>query len=260
VLVVYVSSAVISVAQKSSMEQLAMSKHDSKHYLIVGASSGIGAALLQELVERGDRVLHLSRHPERAPDLPGTEGHRWDALTEPFPTAVLPARLDGVVYCPGGIRLKPFERLKEQDFNAEWELNLLGAVRTLQAALPALKQSDAGAVLLFSTVAVQTGMPFHAAVAAAKGAVEGLTRSLAAELAPRIRVNAIAPTLTDTPLAERLLGSDDKRRAAAERHPLKRIGTAADMARTAVWLLGEASAVTGQVVAVDAGLSRLRLF
>jgi 3-oxoacyl-[acyl-carrier protein] reductase len=237
-----------------------MSQRDSKHYLIVGASSGIGAALLQELVERGDRVLHLSRHPEHAPDLPGTEGHRWDALTEPFPTAVLPERLDGVVYCPGGIRLKPFERLKEQDFNAEWELNLLGAVRTLQAALPALKQSDAGAVLLFSTVAVQTGMPFHAAVAAAKGAVEGLTRSLAAELAPRIRVNAIAPTLTDTPLAERLLGSDDKRRAAAERHPLKRIGTAADMARTAVWLLREASAVTGQVVAVDAVLSRLRLF
>lgn len=232
----------------------------SKHYLIVGASSGIGAALLETLVAQGAAVTHLSRAPERAPDLPGTTGVRWDLQAEPFPADALPDRLDGVAYCPGGIRLKPFERLKEQDFNAEWELNLLGAVRSLQGALPALKRSEAASVLLFSTVAVQTGMPFHAAVAAAKGAVEGLTRSLAAELAPRIRVNAIAPTLTDTPLAERLLGSDDKRRAAAERHPLKRVNDAQDVARTGAWLLADAPSVTGQVIAVDAGLSGVRLF
>jgi NAD(P)-dependent dehydrogenase (short-subunit alcohol dehydrogenase family) len=167
--------------------------------------------------------------------------------------------LDGLAYCPGGIRLRPFERLKEQDFNDEWEINLMGAVRTLQGALPALKRSDAASVLLFSTVAVQTGMPFHAAVAAAKGAVEGLTRALAAEFAPSIRVNAIAPTLTDTPLAERLLGSDEKRQAAAERHPLKRINVPQDVARTGVWLLRDATSVTGQVIALDAGLSSLRL-
>lgn len=208
----------------------------AKHYLLVGASSGIGAALLETLVAAGASVTHLSRNPEGAPDLPGTKGLRWDARTEPFPTEAVPEQLDGVAYCPGGIRLRPFERLKEQDFNEEWELNLLGAVRTLHGVLPALKRSDAASVVLFSTVAVQTGMPFHAAVAAAKGAVEGLTRSLAAEWAPRIRVNAIAPTLTDTPLAERLLGSEDKRRAAAERHPLKRINTAQDVARTAAWL------------------------
>jgi NAD(P)-dependent dehydrogenase (short-subunit alcohol dehydrogenase family) len=231
----------------------------SRQYLIVGASSGIGAALLGRLVEDGNTVLHLSRQPERAPDLPGVEGRRWDALAEPFPADVLPERLDGVAYCPGSIRLRPFERLKEKDFNEEWELNLLGAVRTLQAALPALKRSDAGSVLLFSTVAVQTGMPFHAAVAAAKGAVEGLTRSLAAELAPKIRVNAIAPTLTDTPLAERLLGSEEKRKAAAERHPLKRIGTPVEIARTGSWLLQEAVTVTGQVIALDAGMSAVRL-
>jgi len=236
------------------------SKSMSKHFLIVGASSGIGAALLQQLVGAGHRVTHLSREPERAPELPGVTGVRWDLQHEPLPSAALPERLDGVAYCPGGIRLKPFPRLKEQDFNEEWELNLLGAVRTLQAVLPALKQSETASVLLFSTVAVQTGMPFHAAVAAAKGAVEGLTRSLAAELAPMIRVNAIAPTLTDTPLAQRLLGSDDKRRAAAERHPLKRINDADDVARTGAWLLADAPSVTGQIIAVDGGLSSLRLF
>lgn len=232
----------------------------SKHFLIVGASSGIGAALLEQLVGAGNQVTHLSREPERAPDLPGTTGIRWDLRSEPLPADQLPERLDGLAYCPGGIRLKPFQRLKEQDFNEEWELNLLGAVRVLQGALPALKRSDSASVLLFSTVAVQTGMPFHAAVAAAKGAVEGLTRSLAAELAPTIRVNAIAPTLTDTPLAERLLGSEDKRRAAAERHPLKRVNEAGDVARTGAWLLGDAPSVTGQVIAIDAGLSSVRLF
>lgn len=231
----------------------------SKHFLIIGASSGIGAALLEQLAGAGNQVTHLSREPERAPDVPGATGVRWDLRSEPLPVDVLPERLDGVAYCPGGIRLKPFQRLKEQDFNEEWELNLLGAVRTLQAVLPALKRSESSAVLLFSTVAVRTGMPFHAAVAAAKGAVEGLTRSLAAELAPTIRVNAVAPTLTDTPLAERLLGSEDKRRAAAARHPLKRINDAGDVARTGAWLLADAPSVTGQVIAVDAGLSGVRL-
>jgi NAD(P)-dependent dehydrogenase (short-subunit alcohol dehydrogenase family) len=231
----------------------------SSHYLIVGASSGIGAALLEHLVADGASVTHLSREPERAPDLPNTTGIRWDIRKEPFPGESLPERLDGLAYCPGGIRLRPFERLKEQDFNDEWEINLMGAVRTLQGALPALKRSDAASVLLFSTVAVQTGMPFHAAVAAAKGAVEGLTRALAAEFAPSIRVNAIAPTLTDTPLAERLLGSDEKRQAAAERHPLKRINVPQDVAHTGVWLLRDATSVTGQVIALDAGLSSLRL-
>jgi NAD(P)-dependent dehydrogenase (short-subunit alcohol dehydrogenase family) len=231
----------------------------SRHYLIVGASSGIGAALLKALVASGAAVTHLSRHPERAPDLPGTRGARWDLRGEPFPVEVLPERLDGVAYCPGGIRLRPFERLKEHDFNEEWEVNVLGAVRTLQGALPALKRSDVASVLLFSTVAVQTGMPFHAAVAAAKGAVEGLTRSLAAELAPGIRVNALAPTLTDTPLAGRLHGSDEKRAAAAQRHPLRRIGEPGDIASAGAWLLTDAPMLTGQVITVDAGLTSIRL-
>jgi 3-oxoacyl-[acyl-carrier protein] reductase len=231
----------------------------SKQYLIIGASSGIGAAILQTLSDRGHGLIHLSRNPEKAPDLPTARGLRWDARGDEFPVAELPERLDGLVYCPGSIRLRPFGRLKTDEFLEDLELNLLGAVRAIQGALEPLKQSGHASILLFSTVAVQTGMPYHASVAAAKGALEGLTRSLAAELAPMIRVNAIAPTITDTPLAERLLSSDDKRAAAAERHPLKRIGDAAEMARTAAWLLDDAASVTGQIIAVDGGLSSVRL-
>ena len=232
----------------------------AKHFLIIGASSGIGAALLRELSGRGHQLTHCSRHPENAPDLPTVRGLHWDVRGADFPVDGLPERLDGLVYCPGSIRLKPFARLKPEELRDDFELNLVGAARAIQAALGALKQSGDAAIVLFSTVAVQTGMPYHASVSAAKGAVEGLTRSLAAELAPGIRVNAIAPTITDTPLAERLLNSDDKRAAAAERHPLKRIATPEEMARTAAWLLDDARTVTGQVISVDAGLSGVRLF
>jgi len=231
----------------------------SKHFLIVGASSGIGAELLRMLSARGAAVTHLSRHPEHAPDVPKSRGLRWDTRSDEFPAAELPDQLDGLVYCPGSIRLRPFERLKTAEFQDDLELNLLGAVRAIQGALKPLRQRGSASIVLFSTVAVQTGMPYHASVAAAKGAVEGLTRSLAAELAPGIRVNAIAPTITDTPLAERLLGSDEKRAAAAERHPLKRVGEVEEMARTAVWLLDESPSVTGQIIAVDGGLSSVRL-
>ncbi|NEX15717.1 MAG: oxidoreductase [Halochromatium sp.] len=227
--------------------------------LIIGGSSGIGAALVASLAEQGHQVIQLSREPEKGQDAANIRGVRWDALSERFPSEALPERLDGLVYCPGSIRLKPFARLREQELREDFELNLMGAVRALQASQEALKRSDQASVVLFSTVAVGTGMPFHTSVAAAKGAVEGLMRSLAAEWAPAIRVNAIAPTITDTPLASRLLSSKDKQQAAAERHPLKRIGSAAELAGVARWLLTEASLVTGQVIRVDAGLSSLRM-
>lgn len=167
-----------------------------------------------------------------------------------------------MAYCPGSIRLRPFGRLKEEDFLEDFRLNVLGAVKTVRACLPALKKAkNGGGIVLFSTVAVQTGMPFHASVASAKGAVEGLTRSLAAELAPRIRVNAVAPSLTDTPLAKNILSDEDRRKAAAERHPLKRFGSAEDIAAAACFLLGaSASWITGQVIGADGGMGTIRLF
>jgi NAD(P)-dependent dehydrogenase (short-subunit alcohol dehydrogenase family) len=232
----------------------------SATYLVVGGTSGIGAAVLERLVAGGNVVIQLSRHPERAPAGPLVTSIAWDAGGEPFPVAQLPEVLDGLVYCPGSIRLKPFARLTERDFEEDLALNLMGAVRALQGSLPSLQRAAGGAsVVLFSTVAVGTGMPFHASVASAKGAIEGLTRSLAAELAPRVRVNAVAPTVTDTPLAGRLLGSEEKRRAAAARHPLEAVGDASDVAKAVLWLLCDAPMVTGQVIPCDGGLSSLRL-
>ena len=173
----------------------------------------------------------------------------------PTSKAAVPDALDGLVYCPGSIDLRSFRSLKADTFQQAFDLNVVGAVRCLQAAERALKKSEQASVVFFSTVAVQRGMPFHAAIASAKGAIEGLTRSLAAEYAPKIRVNAIAPSLTDTPLAEKLLASDDKREASAKRHPLNRVGTAGEIASMAAYLLSDNAAfVTGQIIGMDGGL------
>lgn len=231
----------------------------SKHYLIVGGTSGIGAALLEGLVGRGHRVTQLSRHSGAALDHPAVTSIAWDAGSEPFPADRLPATLDGLVYCPGTIRLRPFERIRDDEWLEDLKINLLGAVSAIRGSIMALREAEHPAILLFSSVAVRIGMPFHTSVASAKGAVEGLTRSLAAELAPKVRVNALAPTITDTPLAGRLLSTPERRAAAAERHPLKTIGEANDLALAGIWLLEDARLVTGQVIAMDAGLSALRV-
>ena len=156
--------------------------------------------------------------------------------------------------------MKPFARLSDGDFQRDLEVNYLGCVRTIRQALPALKRSKQASIVLFSTVAVQTGLPFHASISGAKGAIEGITRALAAELSPSIRVNSLALSLTDTPMAEGLLNSDAKRSAAAERHPLKRVGHPAEVAGAVDFLLGDQAAfISGQVVQLDGGLSTLKL-
>ena len=227
------------------------------NYLIIGGSSGIGRALVDQLLNDGHRVSVWSR--ERR-DLPQSVSFTsYDVIGEADPDkSTVPEGLDGLVYCPGSIDLKSFRSLKAPAFREAFELNVVGAVRCLQACERTLKKSDQAAVVFFSTVAVQRGMPFHAGIAAAKGAIEGLTRSLAAEYAPNIRVNAIAPSLTDTPLAGKLLGSDDKRQASADRHPLKRVASAGEIAAMASFLLSDSAAfVTGQVIGMDGGLSRI---
>lgn len=227
-----------------------------KHYLIVGASSGIGFELASRLSAHS-RVTAISRTPKNLSGLPNTTWHEADiSMSEPlFPSIDGP--IDGLVYCPGTINLKPFRSLKEEDFLQDWNTNFMGAVRTIKQYLPQLSASEQPSILLFSTVAVQTGMSFHATISSAKGAVEGLTRSLAAEFAPKIRVNAIAPSLTDTPLAEKLLNAEAKRTSAQERHPLKTIGTPQELAEAALYLL-QANWVTGQILKVDGGISSIR--
>ncbi|MEZ5275482.1 MAG: SDR family oxidoreductase [Opitutaceae bacterium] len=229
-----------------------------KTILIAGGTSGIGLASAHLLKESGHRVICACRHPDAPTDEPDLETLPFDA-TDPHPTLELPDSLDGCVYYPGTINLKPFHRLTDEDYLNDLQINLLGAVRLLRLALPGLKKADRSSVVLFSSVAVQTGLSFHASIASAKGAIEGLTRSLAAEWAPRIRVNAIAPSLTDTPLAQPFLNSEIKRTASEKRHPLNRVGSAQDTAKAVAYLLSDDSGfMTGQVLKLDGGLSALR--
>lgn len=227
----------------------------SRTLLLIGGNSGIGLALSELLREQGDTVISTTR----ASDVENPNQRRFDALA-PGPLE-LPPVLDGLVYFPGTVTLKPFHRTSEDDFLRDFRINCLGAVHAIQAALPALKAAPAASIILFSSVAVAQGMAFHASIAAAKGAVEGLCKSLAAELAPKIRVNVIAPSLTDTPLVGSLLNSEANREAAAKRHPLEQIGRAEDLARLAAFLLSDASRfLTGQVLRPDGGLSSIRTF
>jgi len=229
-----------------------------KTILLIGGNTGIGLATARLLQAQGDHVLAAARNPGPLAQL-GIPTQPFDAL-EPSPLD-LPDSLDGLVYFPGSINLRPFHRLSAEDFLNDYRINCLGAAAAIQAALPALKSSAHASIDLFSTVAVAQGMPFHASIAAAKGAVEGLTRALAAEFAPKIRVNAIAPSLTDTPLASPLLNSDAKREASAKRHPLQQIGNPDDIARLVDFLLSPAASfITGQIHRPDGGLSSLRLF
>lgn len=229
------------------------------NYLIVGGTSGIGKALVDKLRVDQHSLYVVARTRPSGDSDDNMNFIEHDVLDDTLNPELLPDTIDGLVYCPGSINLRPFQSLKVENFIDDFQINLIGAVNVLKAALPRLKKSDSASVVLFSTVAVQTGMPYHASIAAAKGAVEGLMRSLAAEWSPTIRVNAIAPSLTDTPLAEQLLNNEQKQKSSAERHPLKRFGQPDDIANMALFLLSEKSSwMTGQVVHVDGGLSSVK--
>lgn len=229
------------------------------NYLVVGASSGMGKAIAAQLVNEGHQVFATYHsHPMEA--MPNISSHALNVLDEVLDFSFLPASLDGLVYCPGAISLRPFARIQATDFTQDFNLQVVGAIKTIQAALPALKTSGNASVVLFSTVAVQLGLNFHTQVAVSKGAIEGLTKALSAELAPTIRVNCIAPSLTDTPLAASLLNSEQKVEANAQRHPLKRVGTAQDMSEMTCFLLSHKSSwITGQILHVDGGMSSIKL-
>lgn len=230
------------------------------NYLIIGASSGMGRALAKQLADEGQQVFGTFHTAEADFEHSSVQYHRLNALDEQLAFDFLPDTLAGVVYCPGSINLRPFERIKPDDFLNDYRLQVLGAIKTIQAVLPRLKNAENASIVLFSTVAVQTGLPFHSQVAASKGAIEGLVKALAAEYAPKIRVNGIAPSLTDTPLAASLLNSEQKREVNAQRHPLKRIGKAEDLAQMVAFLLSEkAGWISGQIIHVDGGYSTLKV-
>jgi len=219
----------------------------TKRVLIVGGNTGIGAALNEQLLAEGIETILISRNQGGV-----------DVLNDEPNFPVIDGAIDALVYCPGSINLKPFRGLKISDFQHDMDVNYFGAVKTIKNYLPNLKESKDASIVLFSTVAVQKGMPFHSSIAGAKGAVEGLTRALAAELAPSIRVNCVAPSLTDTPLAEKLLRNEKQREGAEQRHPLKAIGEAVDVAHMANFLISDkARWMSGQIIGVDGGMSSL---
>ena len=229
-------------------------------YLIIGASTGIGNALATQLAAAGNEVFGTYNKTSPSNSHPLISFHPLNVMEETLFLDFLPSSIDGLIYCPGSINLKPFARIKPEDFVADFNLQVVGAIKTIQAVLPFLKESVNASIILFSTVAVQSGLNFHSQVATSKGAIEGLTRALAAEFAPKIRVNCIAPSLTDTPLAASLLNTEQKKEGNALRHPLKRIGSATDIANMAEFLLSTKSSwITGQILHVDGGMSSIKL-
>ncbi|MEH6681322.1 MAG: SDR family oxidoreductase [Sediminicola sp.] len=227
-----------------------------KNILLIGGSHGIGKAIAQKLSPTY-KVLAACRSNEGLQDLDVVH-IPFDSTVDSLDIGKLPELIHGFVYCPGSINLKPFKNLSVETFQSDMELNFFGLVKVLKAVLP--KMADGSGLVLFSTVAASVGMPFHSSVAASKGALEGFAKAMAAEYAPKLRFNVIAPSLVDTPLASRLLGNERKRELMADRHPLKRIGQDVDIASMAVFLLGEDSQwITGQVFGVDGGISTLNI-
>jgi NAD(P)-dependent dehydrogenase (short-subunit alcohol dehydrogenase family) len=229
-----------------------------KNIVVVGGTKGIGKKIVDLLQDRN--VFIIARTKSEGRDSVNIRFIEADVTQPIVNLAMLPEVIDGLVYCPGSINLKPFTRLTEQEFLNDWQINFMGAVRIIQQLLPGLKKAEDPSIVLFSTVAVSVGMPFHSSIAAAKGAVEGLTKSLAAELAPKIRINCIAPSLTETSLAEKLVNTPEKREAGAKRHPLQRIGQTSDIAALGCFLLSDQAAwITGQIMHVDGGMSTLKV-
>ncbi len=226
-----------------------------RNIVIIGGSKGIGNAIVNSLVEENN-IINISRSkPEKSHN--NLTHYSLDILNDDLPKL---ENVDALIYCPGSINLKPISRLKLDDFRDDFEINVIGAVRTIQHFLPTLKDGNKPSIVLFSTVAAKLGMPFHASVAAAKSAVEGLTKSLGAELAPTVRVNAIAPTVTDTDLASKLLRNDRMIENITERHPLKKYLQPNEVADLATFLISDkAASISGQIFELDCGIVSFKI-
>jgi len=226
-----------------------------KTIVIIGGSKGIGEAILRNQLNT-HKVVNISRSKPLIIH-ENLLHYNCDILVDELPDL---NEVDSLIYCPGSINLKPFSRFKIEDFQSDFEINFLGAVKAIQKYLPKLKEANNASILLFSTVATKLGMPFHSSIASAKSAVEGLVKSLGAELAPKIRINAIAPTITNTTLAEKLLRNDAMKEAIAERHPLKKYLIPQEVASMADFLISEKSgAMSGQIMTLDCGIVTFKI-
>lgn len=224
--------------------------------VIIGGSKGIGNAILTSQLNLNNNVFNVSR---TAPEInhPNLTHYNCDVLTDELPNFEL---IDTLIYCPGSVNLKPISTLTIEDFRTDFEINVIGAVKTIKKYLKPLKNGNNPNILLFSTVATKLGMPYHASVAASKSAIDGLTKSLGAELAPTIRVNAIAPTVTDTDLVSKILRNDKMKEVISEKHPLKRYLNTSDVSALADFLISEnASAISGQIFNLDCGIVTFKI-
>ncbi|MEH6407789.1 MAG: SDR family oxidoreductase [Leeuwenhoekiella sp.] len=229
-----------------------------KNILLIGGSYGIGFRLATQM--QNDYNVYIASRTSENLDKLNVTYIKYDAQNGDLDLTQLPDTLDGFVYCPGSINLKPFKMISQDAFIEDMQINFFNLIKTFRTVIDRLKNSDQASIIFFSTVAVKVGMPFHTSVAAAKGAIEGFAKALAAEYAPGFRVNVIAPSLTNTPLAQKLLGNEKKREKMDERHPLKRVGSTEDIAKIAQFLLSDDSSwITGQILGVDGGMSTLNV-
>ena len=229
-----------------------------KNFIVIGGSSGIGKEIVN-LLESENYNMIATYNSNRIENRKNINYIKFDAITDSLDIDSLPEEIHGLAYCPGSINLKPFHRFKDEDFIDDFKLQVLGATKIIKDLLPKLKKSKGASILLFSTIAVQSGFSYHSQVAMSKGAIEGLTRSLAAELSPTIRVNALAPSLTNTNLANRFLNTPTKIDLQAENNPLKKVGEARDIAEAATFLLTPKSSwITGQIIHIDGGFSKIK--
>ena len=221
-----------------------------KNIVIIGGTKGIGKSIVSEVVEN-NKVVCLSRNQTDFSHDNYTF-HNFDALVDDYPDF---ESVDCLIYCPGSINLKPISTLSLDDFRNDFELNVIGAVRAIKKYLNLLKKSGSASILLFSTVATKLGMPYHASVSVAKSGIDGLVKTLGSELAPKVRINAIAPTITNTELASKILRNDKVIENMVERHPLKKILSSNEVAKMASFLISEdASSISGQIFNMDAGI------
>ena len=221
-----------------------------RHILIIGGTKGIGKAIIDLLIEE-NKITCMSRNVSDY-NHENYNHLQLDATLDNFPDL---EKIDSLVYCPGSINLKPISTLSIEDFRNDFELNVIGAVKSIKKYLPLLKKGENPSILLFSTVATKLGMPYHASVSASKSAIDGIVKTLGAELAPKIRINAIAPTITNTELASKILRNEKVLENMIERHPLKKILSANEVAKMAKFLISEdGSSISGQIIKMDAGI------